>query len=170
MTRGIRVLHRPLHRWSILGTDARRLLGAEAIRIEKLEGTEDRWFTPVADGGEGAMFLQMGRNKLSLTLHSTKPARPRDRKKVGGPVLGRALSNLPYEDLQIMGIDYETISAAFSAHHPGHHLDFRFGGPLRHALWLRHDRPGDPSAWSGDGKAPRPPPQRPVRRFRLRRS
>src|SRR6516165_10032217 len=49
-------------------------LGAEVIRIEKLEGSEDRWVTPVADGGEGAMFLQMGRNKLSLTLNPTKPA------------------------------------------------------------------------------------------------
>jgi crotonobetainyl-CoA:carnitine CoA-transferase CaiB-like acyl-CoA transferase len=49
-------------------------LGAEVIRIEKLEGSEDRWVTPVADRGEGAMFLQMGRNKLSLTLNPTKPA------------------------------------------------------------------------------------------------
>ena len=28
-------------------------LGAEVIRIEKLEGSEDRWVTPVVDGGEG---------------------------------------------------------------------------------------------------------------------
>ena len=35
-------------------------LGAEVIRIEKLEGSEDRWVTPVTDDGQGAMFLQMG--------------------------------------------------------------------------------------------------------------
>ena len=44
-------------------------LGAEVIRIEKLDGSEDRWVTPVVEGGEGAMFLQMGRNKLGLTLN-----------------------------------------------------------------------------------------------------
>ena len=49
-------------------------LGAEVIRIEKLEGSEDRWVTPVVEGGEGAMFLQMGRNKLGLTLNPMKPA------------------------------------------------------------------------------------------------
>ena len=49
-------------------------LGAEVIRIEKLEGSEDRWVTPVTDDGQGAMFLQMGRNKLGLTLNPMKPA------------------------------------------------------------------------------------------------
>ena len=85
-------------------------LGAEVIRIEKLEGSEDRWFTPVADGGEGAMFLQMGRNKLSLTLNPTKPAGREIVKKLVA-LSDVVIANLPYEDLQIMGIDYEIISA-----------------------------------------------------------
>src|SRR5216684_3883669 len=42
--------------------------GAEVIRIEKREGSEDRYVAPVGTGGEGALFLQMNRNKLSLTL------------------------------------------------------------------------------------------------------
>ncbi|MCX7363274.1 MAG: CoA transferase [Alphaproteobacteria bacterium] len=85
-------------------------LGAEVIRIEKLEGSEDRWVTPVADGGEGAMFLQMGRNKLSLTLNPMKPAGREIVKKLvqNADVV---IANLPYEDLQKMGIDYDTISA-----------------------------------------------------------
>ena len=85
-------------------------LGAEVIRVEKLEGSEDRWVTPVAEGGEGAMFLQMGRNKQSLTLNPMKPA--------GREIVKRlvqnadvVIANLPYEDLQRMGIDYDTISA-----------------------------------------------------------
>ena len=85
-------------------------LGAEVIRIEKLEGSEDRWVTPVADGGEGAMFLQMGRNKLSLTLNPMKPAgREIVRKLVA--VSDVVIANLPYEDLKRMGIDYDTVSA-----------------------------------------------------------
>lgn len=85
-------------------------LGAEVIRIEKLEGSEDRWVTPVAEGGEGAMFLQMGRNKLSLTLNPMKPAGREIVKKLvqNADVV---IANLPYEDLQKMGIDYDTISA-----------------------------------------------------------
>jgi crotonobetainyl-CoA:carnitine CoA-transferase CaiB-like acyl-CoA transferase len=84
-------------------------LGAEVIRIEKLEGSEDRWVTPVAEGGEGAMFLQMGRNKLGMTLNPVKPAgREIVRKLVS--VSDVVIANLPYEDLQKMGIDYETIS------------------------------------------------------------
>src|ERR1700687_208287 len=48
-------------------------LGADVIRVEKREGREDRTLVPLrerADGSpsEGAMFLQMNRNKRSLTL------------------------------------------------------------------------------------------------------
>ena len=85
-------------------------LGAEVIRIEKLEGSEDRWVTPVVEGGEGAMFLQMGRNKLGLTLNPVKPAGREIVKKLIA-VSDVVIANLPYEDLQKMGIDYDTISA-----------------------------------------------------------
>ena len=85
-------------------------LGAEVIRVEKLEGSEDRWVTPVVEGGEGAMFLQMGRNKLGLTLNPMKPeGREIVKKLVAASDI--VIANLPYEDLQKMGIDYETISA-----------------------------------------------------------
>src|SRR5215470_6314218 len=84
-------------------------LGAEVIRIEKIEGSEDRWVTPVTKGGEGAMFLQMGRNKLGLTLDPMKPAgREIVRKLIA--VSDVVIANLPYEDLKRMGIDYEAIS------------------------------------------------------------
>jgi crotonobetainyl-CoA:carnitine CoA-transferase CaiB-like acyl-CoA transferase len=85
-------------------------LGAEVIRIEKLEGSEDRWVTPVVEGGEGAMFLQMGRNKLGLTLNPVKPAGREIVKKLVA-VSDVVIANLPYEDLQKMGIDYDAISA-----------------------------------------------------------
>ena len=85
-------------------------LGAEVIRIEKLDGSEDRWVTPVVEGGEGAMFLQMGRNKLGLTLNPMKPAGREIVKKLVAES-DVVIANLPYEDLQKMGIDYDTISA-----------------------------------------------------------
>jgi crotonobetainyl-CoA:carnitine CoA-transferase CaiB-like acyl-CoA transferase len=85
-------------------------LGAEVIRIEKREGSEDRWVTPVAEGGEGAMFLQMGRNKLGMTLDPMKPAgREIVRKLVA--VSDVVIANLPYADLTRMGIDYESLAA-----------------------------------------------------------
>ena len=85
-------------------------LGAEVIRIEKLDGSEDRWVTPVTEGGEGAMFLQIGRNKLGLTLNPMKPAGREIVKKLVA-VSDVVIANLPYEDLKKMGIDYDTISA-----------------------------------------------------------
>jgi len=85
-------------------------LGAAVIRVEKLEGSEDRWVTPVVEGGEGAMFLQMGRNKLGLTLNPMKPEGREIVKKLVA-TSDVVIANLPYEGLQKMGIDYETISA-----------------------------------------------------------
>jgi crotonobetainyl-CoA:carnitine CoA-transferase CaiB-like acyl-CoA transferase len=85
-------------------------LGAEVIRIEKLEGSEDRWVTPVVEGGEGAMFLQMGRNKLGMTLNPVKPAGREVVKKLVA-VSDVVIANLPYEDLKKMGIDYDALAA-----------------------------------------------------------
>ena len=53
-------------------------LGADVIRIEKVDGGEDRWTTPVADGGDGAGFMQWGRNKRSMTLNPRSAGRSRD--------------------------------------------------------------------------------------------
>ena len=48
-------------------------LGAEVIRVERLNGSEDRFVHPLKDdGGEGAMFMQMNRNKKGMTLNPTK--------------------------------------------------------------------------------------------------
>ncbi|MBE0595264.1 MAG: CoA transferase, partial [Gemmatimonadales bacterium] len=48
-------------------------LGADVIRIDKRGGSEDRFVGPVSETGEGALFLQMNRNKRSLTLDPTSP-------------------------------------------------------------------------------------------------
>jgi len=42
--------------------------GADVIRIEKIDGSEDRYMNPVADDDSGALFMQVNRNKRGMTL------------------------------------------------------------------------------------------------------
>ena len=85
-------------------------MGAEVIRIEKVRGSEDRYLLPVAEGGEGAMFLLMNRNKLGMTLN---PMRPQGREIVKKLVATAdvVVANVPYETLQAMGLDYDSLKA-----------------------------------------------------------
>src|SRR6201986_5553477 len=46
--------------------------GADVIRVEKRDGSEDRFVAPVGEGGEGALFLQINRNKKCITLDPMK--------------------------------------------------------------------------------------------------
>jgi crotonobetainyl-CoA:carnitine CoA-transferase CaiB-like acyl-CoA transferase len=84
--------------------------GAEVIRIEKRGGSEDRYVAPVGAGGEGALFLQMNRNKLSLTLDPMTNA--------GQEVVRRlvrtadvVVANLPPQTLNAMRLDYDSLKA-----------------------------------------------------------
>ncbi|HWD29267.1 MAG TPA: CoA transferase [Rhizomicrobium sp.] len=90
-------------------------LGADVIRVEKREGREDRTLVSLAqneDGTprEGAMFLQMNRNKRSLTCDPMNDA--------GREVVRRLIksadvvvANLPAETLKAMGLDWASVSA-----------------------------------------------------------
>ncbi len=85
-------------------------LGAEVIRVERLDGSEDRFIHPLRDeGGEGAMFMQMNRNKKGMTLNPTKEGSATIVEKLikSADVV---IANLPPQTLKRMGIDYETIS------------------------------------------------------------
>ena len=141
-------------------------LGAEVIRIEKLDGSEDRWVTPVVEGGEGAMFLQMGRNKLGLTLNPMKPAGREIVKKLVAQS-DVVIANLPYETLQEMGIDYDTLSAINPRIILATTSTFGSEGP--YATRVGFDTIGQAMSGamflSGDGKVPTRM-NAPVRRFR----
>ncbi len=84
--------------------------GADVIRIEQRGGGDDRYVGPVTDAGEGAGFLQINRNKRSLTL---------DPRSTGGKEILRRLVatadvvvvNVPDNALVKMGLDYATLSA-----------------------------------------------------------
>ena len=83
--------------------------GAEVIRIEKREGSEDRFVAPIGAGGEGSLFVQMNRNKLSLTLD---PMAGEGREIVRRLVLTAdvVVANLPGPSLSAMGLDYASLS------------------------------------------------------------
>jgi crotonobetainyl-CoA:carnitine CoA-transferase CaiB-like acyl-CoA transferase len=90
-------------------------LGADVIRVEKREGREDRTLVSLAendDGSprEGAMFLQMNRNKRSLTCDPMNDA--------GREVVRRLIrsadvvvANLPAETLKALGLDWDSVHA-----------------------------------------------------------
>jgi len=84
--------------------------GAEVIRIEKLQGSEDRYQAPVARSGEGALFLQMNRNKLGLTLDPMLP----EGQEVVRKLVATAdvvVANLPPQTLRDMKLDYASLTA-----------------------------------------------------------
>ena len=85
-------------------------LGAEVIRVERVEGGEDRWVTPVTSDGVGAMYLQVNRGKRNITLDLSKP----EGREVAGRLIKSAdvvIANLPPETLRTMGLDYDTVRA-----------------------------------------------------------
>ena len=82
--------------------------GAEVIRIERVTGSEDRYVTPVSEDGQGAMFLQLNRNKLGLTLNPTKEKGQEIVKKLVQKS-DIVIANLPEQTLKSMGLDYEEL-------------------------------------------------------------
>lgn len=88
--------------------------GADVIRVEKKDGREDRTLVSLGkreDGSprEGSLFLQMNRNKRSLTLD---PASGKGREAIRRLVANSdvVIANLPGETLKSMGLDYDTVS------------------------------------------------------------
>ena len=85
-------------------------LGADVIRVEKVRGSEDRFIIPLNEAGDGAMFMQVNRNKRGLTLNPMKP----DGREVVRRLVATAdvvVANLPDSALTAMGIDYRSLVA-----------------------------------------------------------
>ncbi|HIF73722.1 MAG TPA: CoA transferase [Porticoccaceae bacterium] len=85
-------------------------MGAEVIRIEKVDGSEDRFLSPITDKGDGALFLQLARNKKCLTLNPMKPEGREIVKKLVATA-DVVIANLPPDTLTAMGLDYDTLKA-----------------------------------------------------------
>jgi crotonobetainyl-CoA:carnitine CoA-transferase CaiB-like acyl-CoA transferase len=84
--------------------------GADVIRVERVGGSEDRVIIPVTPEGEGSVFLQLARNKRSLTLDTRRPEAAEILKQLieGADVI---VANVPSAALTAMGIDYDQARA-----------------------------------------------------------
>ena len=83
-------------------------LGADVIRVEKTNGSEDRFTSPVTEDGDGAAYMQLNRNKRGLTLNPKKP----NGKKILRKLIESAdvvIANLPPDTLASMGLDYQSL-------------------------------------------------------------
>jgi crotonobetainyl-CoA:carnitine CoA-transferase CaiB-like acyl-CoA transferase len=85
-------------------------LGADVIRVERRDGGEDRYVGPVAESGEGGLFLNLNRNKRGMTLD---PAHPMSREIIVRLVQTADIVtvNLPLEIMKKLGLDYDTLKA-----------------------------------------------------------
>jgi len=85
-------------------------MGADVVRIDRRQGSEDRYTGPVTEGGEGGAFLSLNRNKRSLTLDTAKPeAGGVIRRLVAGADV--VVANLPVAVMKKTGLDYESLCA-----------------------------------------------------------
>jgi len=83
-------------------------MGADVIRIDRRDGSEDRYIAPLTADGHGAHFLSLNRNKRSLTLDPSKPA--------AFDIIARlvqsadvVIANLPAPVLRKMRLDYASL-------------------------------------------------------------
>ncbi len=82
--------------------------GAEVIRVDRVGGSEDRFILPVSERGEGAQFLQVNRNKRSISLEIDQP----QGREVLNELVRRSdvvVANMPPRVLISLGIDYESL-------------------------------------------------------------
>jgi crotonobetainyl-CoA:carnitine CoA-transferase CaiB-like acyl-CoA transferase len=85
-------------------------MGADVIRVDRRQGSEDRYPGPVTDSGEGGSYLSLNRNKRSLTLDTSKPASAEIIRRLakGADVV---VANLPISVLKKMGLEYDSLRA-----------------------------------------------------------
>jgi crotonobetainyl-CoA:carnitine CoA-transferase CaiB-like acyl-CoA transferase len=84
-------------------------LGADVIRVERVEGGDDRFqYLTGPKGDNGACFLQWNRNKRSLTLDPLLPGANEILIRLVGTA-DIVVANLPHDGLIALGIDYESL-------------------------------------------------------------
>src|SRR5262245_6696592 len=84
--------------------------GADVIRIERREGGEDRWVTPVVESGEGTLFLNLNRNKRGMTFDPAHASAA----KILEPLVRSAdvvVVNLPFDVMSRLRLDYDSLRA-----------------------------------------------------------
>jgi crotonobetainyl-CoA:carnitine CoA-transferase CaiB-like acyl-CoA transferase len=85
-------------------------MGADVIRVDRRQGSEDRYIAAITESGEGGGFLSLNRNKRNLTLDTSKPESAEIiRRLVKGADV--AVANLPNNVLKSMRLDYESLKS-----------------------------------------------------------
>jgi crotonobetainyl-CoA:carnitine CoA-transferase CaiB-like acyl-CoA transferase len=85
-------------------------MGADVIRVDRRQGSEDRYVAPITSTGDGTLFLTLNRNKRSLTLDTAKP----ESAEIIRRLVARAdvvVANLPIDVLKKMSLDYDSLRA-----------------------------------------------------------
>jgi crotonobetainyl-CoA:carnitine CoA-transferase CaiB-like acyl-CoA transferase len=85
-------------------------MGCDVIRVDRRQGSEDRYLAPLAQSGDGALFLTLNRNKRSLSLDAGKPQAAQIIRRL----VARAdvvVANLPIDVLEKMALDYDSLRA-----------------------------------------------------------
>jgi crotonobetainyl-CoA:carnitine CoA-transferase CaiB-like acyl-CoA transferase len=85
-------------------------MGADVIRVDRRQGSEDRYIAAITESGEGGGFLSLNRNKRNLTLDTAKPESAEIIRRLvkGADVV---VANLPNNVLKSMRLDYESLKA-----------------------------------------------------------
>src|SRR5215471_1939635 len=85
-------------------------MGADVIRVDRRQGSEDRYLAPVTKSGEGTYFLSLNRNKRSLTLDTAKPESTEIIRRLAA-CADVVVANLPIDVLKKMSLDYDALRA-----------------------------------------------------------
>jgi crotonobetainyl-CoA:carnitine CoA-transferase CaiB-like acyl-CoA transferase len=108
-------------------------MGADVIRVDRRQGSEDRYTAPVTEEGEGGAFLSLNRNKRSLTLDTSMP----ESADIIRRLVSRAdvvVANLPVAVMKKMRIDYDSLRALKSDVILARISAFGPDGPYAHRL------------------------------------
>src|SRR5215467_6165745 len=85
-------------------------MGADVIRVDRRQGSEDRYLAPITESGDGASFLSLNRNKRSLTLDTSTPQSAEIIRRLVKQA-DVVLANLPIDVLKKMALDYDSLRA-----------------------------------------------------------
>ena len=85
-------------------------MGADVVRVDRRNGSEDRYIAAITESGEGGGFLSLNRNKRNLTLDTAKPESAEIIRRLveGADVV---VANLPNNVLKSMRLDYDSLRA-----------------------------------------------------------
>jgi crotonobetainyl-CoA:carnitine CoA-transferase CaiB-like acyl-CoA transferase len=85
-------------------------MGADVIRVDRRQGSEDRYIAAITESGEGGGFLSLNRNKRNLTLDTSKPESTEIIRRLvkGADVV---VANLPNNVLKSMRLDYDSLKS-----------------------------------------------------------